>query len=251
MADLNEILKQVTTELTGTYQPDYTKIEEQRAAEQKALDAERNRQQGILDKNLFNANQQAYTTRMQAQRDMPSQLAAQGIKGGATETTINNLYNNYLNARNAAKASYDESTGSLSSNYNTNLASLGSKYAQMMAALDSEKRNQALTLAQQKYQQALAEEERQRQEAEAAAAAARSYGGGGGYGSGGDDGYDPYKQRRKTEEASKQKGLDPYAWQNRSYGSTDKYAWQNRSYGGSNKTLGSSTGKRGTVSKKW
>lgn len=178
MADLNQILKEVTTELTETYKPDYTKIEEQRAAEQKALDAERDRQQGILDRNLFNANQQAYITRMQAQRDMPQQLAAQGIRGGATETTLNNIYNNYLNARNAAKSSYDESTGALSSNYNTNNASLGSKYAQMIADLDSEKRNQALTLAQIRYQQAVEEEERQRQAA--AAAAAGSYGGGGG-----------------------------------------------------------------------
>lgn len=178
MADLNEILKQTTQELTETYKPDYEKIEAQKAAEQKALDTERNRQQGILDKNLWNANQQAYITRMQAQRDMPAQLAAQGIRGGATETTLNNLYNNYLNARNTAKASYDDSTGALSSNYNTNLASLGSKYAQMMAQLDSEKRTQALTLAQQKYQQALAEEEAAR----AAAAAAASRGGSGGGG---------------------------------------------------------------------
>lgn len=183
MADLNEILKQTTQELTETYKPDYEKIDAQKAAEQKALDDERNRQQGILDRNLFNANQQAYITRMQAQRDMPQQLAAQGIRGGATETTLNNLYNNYLNARNTAKASYDDSTGALSSNYNTNLAALGSKYAQMMAQLDSEKRNQALTLAQQKYQQALAEEEAAKAAAAAAAAASRGGSGGGGGGS--------------------------------------------------------------------
>ena len=230
MADLNQILKEVTTELTETYKPDYTKIEEQRAAEQKALDAERDRQQGILDRNLFNANQQAYITRMQAQRDMPQQLAAQGIRGGATETTLNNIYNNYLNARNAAKSSYDESTGALSSNYNTNNASLGSKYAQMIADLDSEKRNQALTLAQIRYQQAVEEEERQRQEA-----ASSGYSSGGD-GNGGTDrsndvvldiagkvadtvGYvaakdDPYKLRRYLEKKSKKNGVkDPYAWQ--------------------------------------
>lgn len=219
MADLNQILKEVTTQLSGTYQPDYTKIEEQRTAEQKALDEERNRQQGILDKSLWNANQQAYITRMQAQRDMPSQLAAQGIRGGATETTLNNLYNNYLNARNTAKASYDESTGSLSSNYNTNLASLGSKYAQMMAQLDSEKRNQALTLAQVKYQRALEEEERQRQAA-AAAVARSSYSGGEGSG---DSGSGSYTSRVNVENKSKDKGMDPYAWQNRSYGGSKKY----------------------------
>ena len=219
MADLNQILKEVTTELTETYKPDYTKIEEQRAAEQKALDAERDRQQGILDRNLFNANQQAYITRMQAQRDMPQQLAAQGIRGGATETTLNNIYNNYLNARNAAKSSYDESTGALSSNYNTNNASLGSKYAQMIADLDSEKRNQALTLAQIRYQQAVEEEERQRQ---AAAAAAGSYGGGGGSGSTGGSRAE-YQRRRDNNAVDTNAGLDPYAWQNRSYGSGGIY----------------------------
>lgn len=213
MADLNQILKEVTTELTETYKPDYTKIEEQRAAEQKALDAERDRQQGILDRNLFNANQQAYITRMQAQRDMPSQLAAQGIRGGATETTLNNIYNNYLNARNAAKSSYDESTGALSSNYNTNNASLGSKYAQMIADLDSEKRNQALTLAQIRYQQAVEEEERQRQ------AAARSYSGGGGSSGSSESGTkNEYQRRRDNNAADINAGIDPYAWQNRSYG---------------------------------
>ena len=102
----------------------------------------------------------------------------------------------------------------------------------MMAQLDSEKRNQALTLAQVKYQQALEEEERQRQAA-AAAAARSSYGGGG---ESGDDhsGSGSYTSRVSVENKSKDKGLDPYAWQNRSYGS-DKYAWQNRSYGGSKK----------------
>lgn len=220
MADLNEILKQTTQELTETYKPDYEKIEAQKAAEQKALDTERNRQQGILDKNLWNANQQAYITRMQAQRDMPSQLAAQGIRGGATETTLNNLYNNYLNARNTAKASYDDSTGALSSNYNTNLAALGSKYAQMMAQLDSEKRTQALTLAQQKYQQALAEEEAAR----AAAAASRGgSGGGGGSDSSDDDPKNEYQRRRDNNEADRNGGIDPYAWQNRSYGSGGVY----------------------------
>lgn len=220
MADLNQILKEVTTELTETYKPDYTKIEEQRAAEQKALDAERDRQQGILDRNLFNANQQAYITRMQAQRDMPQQLAAQGIRGGATETTISNIYNNYLNARNAAKSSYDESTGALSSNYNTNNASLGSKYAQMIADLDSEKRNQALTLAQIRYQQAVEEEERQRQ---AAAAAARSYSSGGGGSSGSSDGgtKTEYQRRRDNNVADTNAGIDPYAWQNRDYNTVD------------------------------
>lgn len=45
------------------------------------------------------AQKQAYISRMNAQRDLPSALAAQGIGGGASESVYAELLKNYENVR--------------------------------------------------------------------------------------------------------------------------------------------------------
>lgn len=48
--------------------------------------------------NYDNAARQAYVDYMRKQRSLPSQLQALGVNGGATESGLLNLYNNYGNA---------------------------------------------------------------------------------------------------------------------------------------------------------
>lgn len=191
--DWNAIYEQKWNELAGGYGDQEKYLSDAQAKEQGALDTQR--AEGI--KNLTNTRdqnlQQAYITRRQAERDMPGLLAAQGLKGGATETAVSSILRNYQNTRNAANNRFSQDQSALDTTYATNKAELGSKYANMLAELQQTRRNEAYQQAQFAYQAAQAEEaarlERERFEfekqqaeeaARQAAAASRSSGGGGG-----------------------------------------------------------------------
>lgn len=199
--DWNVIYEQKWNELAGGYGDQEKYINDAQTKEQGALDTQR--AEGI--KNLTNTRdqnlQQAYITRRQTERDMPGLLAAQGLKGGATETAVSSILRNYQNTRNAANNRFSQDQSALDTTYATNKAELGSKYANMLAELQQTRRNEAYQQAQFAYQAAQAEEaarlERERFEwekqqaeeaARQAAAASRSSGGGGGRGSGGGGG---------------------------------------------------------------
>ncbi|HJB22103.1 MAG TPA: hypothetical protein H9773_10410 [Candidatus Fournierella merdavium] len=53
-----------------------------------------------VDRNADSALQQAYINQMMTLKNLPQQLSAQGISGGAAETTLAGVYNNYGNSRN-------------------------------------------------------------------------------------------------------------------------------------------------------
>ena len=83
-------------------------LAEQRRARQRAYDAAVSAQRAEYDANVNKVNSQAdkalreaYINKMQTQRTMGQQMAAQGLNGGYSETTAAGLQNNYGNARNA------------------------------------------------------------------------------------------------------------------------------------------------------
>ena len=141
--DWNAIYEQKWNELAGGYGDQEKYINDAQAKEQGALDTQR--AEGI--KNLTNTRdqnlQQAYITRRQAERDMPGLLAAQGLKGGATETAVSSILRNYQNTRNAANNRFSQDQSALDTTYATNKAELGSKYANMLAELQQTRRNEA------------------------------------------------------------------------------------------------------------
>ena len=90
---------QVDPASQGGYMSAYGQYETDRTAQ---LDAARNQLDQTLAQNnaTTNANydnsaRQAYVQYMQRQRALPSQLQALGVRGGATESGLLNLYNNY------------------------------------------------------------------------------------------------------------------------------------------------------------
>ena len=121
-----------------------------------------------LGKSRDKAMREAYITREQSKRDVPTMLAQQGITGGATETTLSNLYRNYMNARNAANESFDTNKVTLDNEYQSNMLKLRDSYDDTIANLEDKKNAADL-----EYQQYLAN---------MAAQAAASSGGYGGYG---------------------------------------------------------------------
>jgi len=88
-----------------------------------AQQAEQNRatQLGEAQKNQQNALRQAYISRMQNERTLNQNLAAAGIRGGATETSNLKVANQYGQAVGAANTDYSNNVNSINQNIDQNL----------------------------------------------------------------------------------------------------------------------------------
>lgn len=106
-----------------------------------------------INQNYENAARQAYIQYMQSRKDLPEQLAAQGINGGATESSMTALANQYGNSLASAK---NEQTNALN-NINNSIANLEAsgnlQYAQNAYSIAQQQREAAMQALQQ--QQAL------------------------------------------------------------------------------------------------
>ena len=90
------------------------------------------------------ALKQAYIKKMQTLRNLPQQMSAQGLNGGASETTLASMNNNYGNARNQLETERLKQLANLQNTYQNNLAQLEAQRASGDAAQLS---NLAPTLA--------------------------------------------------------------------------------------------------------
>lgn len=104
-------------------------LAEQRRARQRAYDAAVSAQRAEYDANVGKVNSQAdkalreaYINKMQTQRTMGQQMAAQGLNGGYSETTAAGLQNNYGNARNALETERGNQLNDLNITLQNNLA---------------------------------------------------------------------------------------------------------------------------------
>ena len=83
---------------------------------------------GEVNTDADRALREAYVNRMLSQRNLQQQLTAQGLSGGASETTMAGLRNNYGNARNNIETNRNDNLASLNNLYQTNLADALSQY---------------------------------------------------------------------------------------------------------------------------
>ena len=72
--------------------------------------------------------QEAYINRMMNERNLRQQLNAQGLNGGASESAIASMLNNYGTSRNNINTATADSLRSLEETYNSNLANAQQKY---------------------------------------------------------------------------------------------------------------------------
>jgi len=89
---------------------------------------------------------QAYINKMLSQRNLGQQMTAQGLTGGATETTMANMLNNYGNARNNINTTQNRNLSNLEGNYNDNLAQALQAYNSAVANANLQKAQQAMSL---------------------------------------------------------------------------------------------------------
>ena len=104
----------------------------QRSAAQQKTDYEYG--QGQLNSATDAALQQAYINNMMGRRNLDQQLAAQGLNGGVSESTIAGMLNNYNNSRNALETERQSQLASLLNTYQNNKAQLENQRASGDAA---------------------------------------------------------------------------------------------------------------------
>lgn len=117
----------------------------QRAAREQAYQTAAQQQKNDLAYSTGQVNdatdkalQEAYINKMMTLRNLPQTMAAQGLTGGASESTMAGLYNNYSNARNDLESERVNQIGALQQAYNNNMAQLEGQRASGEAASLSE-----------------------------------------------------------------------------------------------------------------
>ena len=83
---------------------------------------------GNINTDADRSLKEAYVNRMLSQKNLQQQLSAQGLSGGASESAMAGLINNYGNARNEIDTTRGENLAGLEQTYNRNLADLMYNY---------------------------------------------------------------------------------------------------------------------------
>ena len=105
-----------------------------------------NRSKDSISQDAENSLRQAYINRMLSQRNLGQQMSAQGLTGGATETTMANMLNNYGNARNNINTTMNNNLANLEGNYSDNLSQAMQAYNSAVANANLQKAQQAMSL---------------------------------------------------------------------------------------------------------
>ena len=109
------------------------------------LDQYNRSRKGIMD-DASSSLRQAYINKMLSQKNLGQQMSALGLSGGATESTLANMANNYSNARNAINTTQNNNLYNLEGNYNNNLSQAIQAYNSAVANANLQKAQQAMSL---------------------------------------------------------------------------------------------------------
>ena len=124
-------------------------LNQQRAARQNALQASYNNAKSQLDSS-FNqgetemnqsadkALREAYINKMLSEKSLSQSLANQGVTGGAAESILARLFNNYGNSRNEIEQGRMDNLRQLLANYQGTLGDIENSYLAGMADADSD-----------------------------------------------------------------------------------------------------------------
>lgn len=95
-----------------------------------------------IDSDAEASLREAYINNMLNRKNLTQALTAQGLNGGASETTQASMLNNYGNARNNIETTQAKNLADLLRTYNGNLASAQNAWSSQMAQLELQKMQQ-------------------------------------------------------------------------------------------------------------
>lgn len=130
--------------MSGGYMKAYSQYAEDRKAQmdanQAALQKTLEQNNATTNTNYDNSARQAYVDYMRKQRALPSQLQSLGVRGGATESGLLNLYNNYGSSH---AANEQQRNADLTTNQNNYEDAYNTAYQAYLSDLN-EQRQQAI-----------------------------------------------------------------------------------------------------------
>lgn len=136
MTGYGDIMSQYRAALREAEEADADRLMAQTNQAIRQLEAQR----GTLDSQYQDSAQQAYLAKELSRKNLPQQMAAMGLGGGASESANLALETNYGNAVNNLRGVYDQNLANLDMNIantrdsgNLAVAQNASQYAQMMA----------------------------------------------------------------------------------------------------------------------
>lgn len=106
-----------------------------------SLRSQYNNSANELQRDAARSLRDAYVNKMLTQKTLGQQLSAQGFSGGATESTMAGLHNNYGNARNNINTTLNDNLTSLNNTLQTNLASIEQNYNNALADAETARAN--------------------------------------------------------------------------------------------------------------
>lgn len=105
-----------------------------------------NQSRDSINADAENALRQAYINRMLSEKNLGQQMSALGLNGGATETTLAGMLNNYGNARNNIHTTANTNLANLEGKYNDSLAQAQQAYNSAVANANLQKAQYAMNL---------------------------------------------------------------------------------------------------------
>lgn len=130
----------VTPAASGGYMQAYQQYETDRTAQmnasKEALQKTLEQNNATTNANYDNSARQAYVDYMRKQRALPSQLQSLGVRGGATESGLLNLYNNYGSSH---AANEQQRNADLTSNQNAYEDAYNTAYQNYLSDLNEQK----------------------------------------------------------------------------------------------------------------
>lgn len=121
-------------------------MEENLSSAQSALQDSYNRSAANIKADAAQSLKQAYVNKMLSEKNFDQKMAAQGLSGGASETTRAAMSNNYGNARTEINNTTNRNLSELEGQYNENLAAAYQAYNQAVAQAQLQKAMQAMEL---------------------------------------------------------------------------------------------------------
>ena len=110
------------------------------------LDNSYNNSLSKIDNDARKTLQESYVNRMLTQKNLGQALAAQGISGGASESAMAGIANNYGNSRNSINETWSNNKADLNNTYQNSLAQLIQSYNSDLAQLESNYANQQASI---------------------------------------------------------------------------------------------------------